>query len=277
MQIEIRALTFGGFYGGAWDQGQNEYDAAQLCEDLDIVQLKDEWGFGPDYRNEVAKIYAEEYVDMCNKILDVGFKFISQSVESPREYNFATDKIFIQVEVGDYTALVNKLIKLSDTPEYRTKLGEIIRENHTSCSGFWSWMSNDIEKWFTLMYDSDNEHYVSYFIAYLMEVMVPDMVENFDCNIFSYVSESTDLHCLRPETEEAKEEYELLQENREAYEAFVTGSGAGELDGYCPNHGAWEIYKEGYQDFLKEYNLEQKRKAQLAALPVIPGLIDDDE
>lgn len=277
MEIEIRALTFGGFYGGLWDQGENEYNAAQLEEDLDVIQLKDEWGFGVEYRDKVAELYAQKYVDMCNKILDVDFKVIRQCISSPKEYNFETDKIFITVEVGDYEALVDKLIKLANDPKYRAELGNIIHDEHTSCSGFWSLMSNDIEEWFAFMYDPDYDYYTSFFMAYLMFLIDPEAYDGLDNQIYYYVSESTDLHCIRPETTEAEEEYELLQNNRDAYEAFVNGPGEGFFDGYCANSEDWAEYKTDFRYFLEEYNLEQKRKAALAAHPVIPGLFGNDE
>lgn len=272
MQIEIRALTFGGFYGGIWDQGENEYNAAQIEEDLEVIQLKDEWGFGSDYRDRVAEIYSQEYVDMLNEILDVDFKVISQRISSPREYNFETDKIFITVEVGDYEALVDKLIKLANNPEYRAELGNIIHDNHTSCSGFWSWMSNDIEKWFMFMYDPDNAHYTSFFMAYLMGVMNPEWYKSLDGDVYCYVCESTDLHQLMPETEEAKEEYALYLNTPEAYQAFVENSEIPFFSGYCPSKEDWLEYKTDFRYFLEEYNLEKKRKDALANHPVIPGL-----
>lgn len=256
MKFEIRALTFGGFYGGLWDQGENEYNEAQLDEALDIVQLTDEWGFGPNYRNEVAEIYAQDYVDMCNEILDVDLKRVSQRISSPREYNFETDKIFIEVEIDDYTKFIDKLIKFSDNPEYRAKLGNMIRERHTSCSGLWSWMSNDIEKWFMFMYDPDNSHYTSFFMAYLMEVIDPLTYEDLDYQVYSYVSESTGLHVVLPETPEAREEYELFQQYPEAYAAFVEGDGAGYFNGYCPKTEAWEEYKTLFHNFLEEYKTQ---------------------
>lgn len=258
MKFEIRALTFGGFYGGFWDQGENEYNEAQIDENLDIVQLTDEWGFGPNYRSEVAEIYAHNYVDMCNEILDVDLKRVSQSVVSPREYNFETDKIFIEVEVDDYTQFIDKLIKLADNPEYRAKLGNMIHERHTSCEGFWSWMSNDIEKWFMFMYDPDNSHYTSFFMAYLMEVMDPEMYEDLDYSVYAYVSESTGLHMLEPETEEAREEYELFQKYPEAYTAFVEGPGKDQMNSYCPSAEDWDEYKDQFNKFLQEYNTKQQ-------------------
>lgn len=274
MQIEIQALTFGGFYGGRWDQGEDEYREAQCTEALEVVQLKDEWGFGSDYRTEVAKIYAEYYVDMINDIFDVDFRIVNQSISSPKEYNFATDKIYIQVEVGDYEQLIDKLIKIASNPKYRSELGKMIHEYHTSRSGFWSWMSNDIEEWFGLMYDPDNSHYTSYFIAYLMSLINPEKCDSLDNDIYCYVYELSGLQTLVPETDEAKDEYDLYIANPEAYTAFTEGPGAGEFNGYCPCHAAWEIYKDKYLDFLKEFTFEQKYKAALAAHPTIPGLIE---
>ncbi len=272
MQIEIRALTFGGFYGGQWDQGENEYDAAQWEDAMDVIQLKDEWGFGPNYRKEVAEIYAKRYIDMVNEILGVDFKIISQEISSPREYNFETDKIFIKVEVGDYEALVDRLIKLGSNSKYRAELGKIIYDNHTSCDGFWSWMSNDIEEWFVFMYDPDEAHYTSFFIAYLMSVMDPEMYDNLDDNICAYIWESTDLHIIRPETDEANEEYNLYLKHPEAYAAFVEGPGTDRLHGFCPSHEEWIKYKADFESFLAKYTFEKKRKEAIINYPVIPGL-----
>lgn len=270
MQIEIRALTFGGFYGGLWDQGEDEYRAAQYEKALEVIQLKDDWGFGPGYRSEVATIYAEYYINMVNEILDVDFKIVDQKIESPREYNFTTDKIFINVEVGDYEVLIDKLIKLASKPEYRADMSKIIHDNHTDRSGFWSWMSNDIEQWFGLMYDQDNDHYTSYFMAYLMSLMNPEMYYGLDDSIYSYINECTGLQIIEPETDMAKQEYEMYLGNPEAYAAFVEREGG---IGLYPDDEEWLEYKTDFRYFLEEYNLEQKRKEALANHPVIPGLL----
>lgn len=88
-----------------------------------------------------------------------------------REYNFSTDEIYATIEIGDYDALIKRISDLASDPKYRTELADIIHRNHTSRSGFWSWMSNDIEEWFGLIVDPDNNHYVSYMIGYLMQLI----------------------------------------------------------------------------------------------------------
>lgn len=269
MQIEIRALTFGGFYGGRWDQGEDEYRDSQCVEALEVCLLKDDWGYGPDYRNEVAKIYAEHYIDMVNEVLDVDFKIVGQEIDSPREYNFTNDKIFIMVEIDDYDALVDKLIKLASKPEYRTELAKIIHDEHTSYDGFWSWMSNDIEEWFGLMCNPDHADYTSYFIAYLVSLVNPQMYYNLDNDVYCYVNESSDLQIVRPETDKAKEEYEMYLEHPKAYAAFVEQN---DLPSLYPDEKEWAEYKTDFRYFLEEYNLEKKRKEALANHPVIPGL-----
>ena len=37
----------------------------------------------------------------------------------------------------------------------------------------------------------------------------------------------------------------------------------------------WDDYKESFMEYLETYEEEQKRKAALAAQPVIPGLLEE--
>jgi len=288
MKIELEALGFTGFYQGYWEQSENEYDEIQQMkyddyEDIEFLQFIDDWGFGPDYRDKIAKLFAEFYIDLLNDTLDLNLKLVAQSISSPREYNFTTDRIFCNVEIGDYDELVNKLIKLANAPENRDDMVETIRRNHSSCSGFISFMSNDLEEWCDdFLRDPDNG-YLSYFIGYLANVINAGCLRDNNELVYSCVIESTDYHLVQPETDEAKEEWELYLEYRDIYISFLKEY---RQDHINPNKYDWpednkyrydldwDEFKEAFSEHIEEYKKEQQRKAALAAEPVIPGLFD---
>ena len=73
MTLELEALGFTGFYQGIWDQGENEYRETRDMkygdyDDIEDLQLLDDWGFSPDYRDNIAKLYAETYIEHINDL-----------------------------------------------------------------------------------------------------------------------------------------------------------------------------------------------------------------
>lgn len=211
MRCDFEVPSFTGFYQGIWDQSENEYNEIQMRKyddnGFEHLNFLDDWGFGPDYRDKIAKLFAEEYVDIMKRYLGIDIELVGYDIDSPKEYNFRTDRIFTIVDVSDYDTLVEKLCSLASNPIYRTKIAQTIKNEHTSCDGFWSWMSNDIEEWFGLMVNPDNSHYTSYFIGYLLDAICPAEIENLNEAIYSYVSESTDYHCVEPEEDDVEEYY----------------------------------------------------------------------
>lgn len=284
MRLNLEVPSFTGFYQGIWDQSENEWIEVHEMkygdyEDFESLNLIDYWGFGSDYRDNVAKLFAKNYAEIIKNCLAVPMEYVGCYVDSPKEYNFRTDRIYATFEVPDYDALVKRLNELGSLPEYRTELAAIIKKYHTSCSGFISFMSNDIEDWFGLMYDPSNDHYTSYFIGYLLSLMAPEEIEGLNESVYEYVLENTDYHCVEPETDDAKEEWELYLQYRDIYTEFARSN---PMRYENPDKGKWppyivldwDDYKEQFLDYVKKYEQEQKRKAALAAMPVIPGLFD---
>lgn len=284
MRLDLEVPSFTGFYQGIWDQGENEWTEIHEMkygeyEDFENLNLIDYWGFGSDYRDNVAKLFADDYAEIIKNCLGVSMEYVGCYVSSPREYNFTTDRIYATFEVPDYDALVKRLTELGSLPEYRTELAALIKKYHTSCDGFISFMSNDIEDWFGLMCDPDDDRYVSYFVGYLLSLMAPEEVEGLNESVYEYVLENTDYHCVEPETEEAKEEWELYLQYREVYTEYAQSHPMryeNPIKNQWPYYIVidWEDYKEQFLDYAKTYEQEQKRKAALAAMPVIPGLFD---
>ena len=120
--IDIEVLGFTGFYQGIWDQGENEWREIHEMkygehEDFESLHMIEDWGFPENYREEVGKLFATEYVDQINALLGLDIKLIKSCVSSPREYNFSTDEIYATIEIGDYDAADGEEIALTtDTP-----------------------------------------------------------------------------------------------------------------------------------------------------------------
>lgn len=284
MRLNLEVPSFTGFYQGIWDQSENEWIEVHEMkygdyEDFESLNLIDDWGFGSDYRDNVAKLFAKNYAEIIKNCLAVPMEYVGCYVDSPKEYNFRTDRIYATFEVPDYNALVKRLNELGSLLEYRTELAALIKKHHTSCDGFISFMSNDIEDWFGLMYDPSNDHYTSYFIGYLLSLMAPEEIEGLNESVYEYVLENTDYHCVEPETDDAKEEWELYLQYRDIYTEFASSN---PMRYENPDKGKWppyivldwDDYKEQFLDYIKKHEQEQKRKAALAAMPVIPGLFD---
>lgn len=274
MQIEIEALGFSGFYGGIWDQGDNEWDKILDCKYSKLKYI-DDWGFAKNYREEVAAIYAERYIEMLNKTLGLGLKLRNQSVDSPREYNFRTDRIYCLVEIEDYDALTARLRSLCSAPIARVRIAEVIKQNHTSYSGFWSWMSNDFEEWMGLIEDPDNAHYVSYLIGYLMEIMSLECLEELNYDVFNYVCEFTDLHQLQPRSANAKDEWSVYEKFGDIYLDY-----AEDTPDQTPDRSGgmrrieWEDYKEAFLKYGEPLLKERKQREWIEKNhPKIPGLV----
>lgn len=137
--MEIR-IPFMGFYQSRLDW---EFDRAfeQMFQDSNGCNINSElhnraWNmvdFSFAYR-DAAKDWAEWFIFELK--LD-GAKFVT--VESPREYNFETDRVFIDVPESE----VQRIYAETD----RVILDRIAAELFTSRSGFISFYDSDVNQW----------------------------------------------------------------------------------------------------------------------------------
>lgn len=141
-------IPFAGFYN-SWYSA--ELDAVQ--ERFVEYEVEKNPGLNPDIPNEAlwhcadyGKAYdhiARAYVDQFNQHLideyelDLDLKF--ESMQSPREYNFQTDRIFCEISEEN----VRKLREAVSDPALR----QAIRERFTSRSGFISSYPNHLNAW----------------------------------------------------------------------------------------------------------------------------------
>ena len=141
-------IPFAGFYNSKYS---GELDAVQ--ERFVEYEVEKNPGLNPDIPNEAlwhcadyGKAYdhiARAYVDQFNQHLideyelDLDLKF--ESMQSPREYNFQTDRIFCEISEEN----VRKLREAVSDPALR----QAIRERFTSRSGFISSYPNHLNAW----------------------------------------------------------------------------------------------------------------------------------
>lgn len=118
-------------------------------------------------------------MDSCDIIHDVTF----QSTQSPKYYNFSTDSINCEIEYDE-----NKLKEYieNNMSEFR----EYIESTYTSCDGFSSSYSNDVNDW--LDYSDLSGHELGSFLQFMFINEDDDAVINlyYESNVMEAASNS---------------------------------------------------------------------------------------
>jgi hypothetical protein len=107
----------------------------------DPQDLADAIYWAADYSAAYLDV-AREYVDSWSRHMRdaAGLNFGTfESMESPREYNFTTDRVFLTVPLSTLQAILDRVP--------RDMLRDCIREQFTSRAGFCSFYSNDLDNW----------------------------------------------------------------------------------------------------------------------------------
>ena len=96
-----------------------------------------------NFYNEICKDYTSFYIDKLNeRIKDFTLKATYKCFISPKEYNFETDRVFIEIEENHCIDFIKYIIK-----NYKKELDNKIKERFTSRSGFISFYENNLESW----------------------------------------------------------------------------------------------------------------------------------
>ena len=146
-------IPFDGFYESFISDDIDHQIGQQIEWDTDIYDLnEDEQQVLEDsylsvnrkyFYNQIAEDYTNFYIDALNERLK-GFTLNAkfQLLTSPREYNFETDRIFIEIEENHAIDFIKYIIK-----NYKKELENKIKERFTSRSGFWSHYKNGLDLW----------------------------------------------------------------------------------------------------------------------------------
>jgi hypothetical protein len=194
-----RVLDFPGFYESILSDGLDHAENMMVEGLIENYELPDEpspYEACMDASTYATgfKLIARANVDWLNHVLDgTGIVLAYESMESPREYNFSTDALY--VTVND----IELLASLTDPAEFEAA----IKEHFTSRSGFHSFYSNDIEVWRAKPFTEwDHNELGTLLTTYLRQVaedkgldqndMLEWMSEDFD----NAVDEQTDFTLL---------------------------------------------------------------------------------
>ena len=152
-------IPFDGFYESFISDDIEHQIGQQIEWDSDLYDLNEDeqqilWNSYLSvnrlyFYNQIAKDYTNFYIDNLNAKLnyaypDHGFtlKATYKCFESPKEYNFTTDRIFIEIEENHAIDFIKYLIK-----NYKKELENKIEERFTSRSGFSSFYKNSLDLW----------------------------------------------------------------------------------------------------------------------------------
>ena len=146
-------IPLDGFYESFIDADIDHQIGHQIEWDTDIYNLNEDeqqilWdnylSINRSYfYNQIAEDYTNFYIDALNERLE-GFtlKATYKSFESPREYNFETDRIFIEIEENHCIEFIEHIVK-----NYKKELEKRIEDRFRSRSGFISFYKNSIDLW----------------------------------------------------------------------------------------------------------------------------------
>ncbi len=146
-------IPFCGFYCSFIDADIEHQIGQQIEWDSDIYDLNEDeqqilWDSYLSvnrsyFYNQIAEDYTNFYIDALNDRLE-GFTLNAKFnlLTSPREYNFETDRIFIDIERDHAIDFIKYIIK-----NYKKELQKKIKERFTSRDGFWSHYKNELDLW----------------------------------------------------------------------------------------------------------------------------------
>ena len=146
-------IPFNGFYESFISDDIDHQIGQQIEWDTDIYDLNEDeqqilWdsylSINRSYfYNQIAEDYTNFYIEILNRRLK-GFTLKAKFnlITSPREYNFETDRIFIEIEENHAIDFIKYIIK-----NYKKELEKKIEDRFTSRDGFYSFYKNSIDLW----------------------------------------------------------------------------------------------------------------------------------
>lgn len=122
---------------------------------------------------DLNKIYIEEFLETFNEYTELKIELKYKTMESPKEYNFETDRLFCNISEQHIKELYEHA---AGNP---LLLNEAITERFTSCSGFISSYSNVMQEWLQKpVADYDHNELATLLIASIKQEVSEDDFNN---------------------------------------------------------------------------------------------------
>jgi len=144
MNNEIREveIPFPGFYESALSEMVDREIENLFSLDGEEGQVPPEFYNMIPYKLiyvKVAQLYVEAMEAWIQNEVAASVSMKYKAMESPREYNFSTDRVFVEMSFKDITTLLRCT--------GWENVAEVARSRFTSCSGFISFYDPDIREW----------------------------------------------------------------------------------------------------------------------------------
>lgn len=136
----VENIAFWNYLSEKGIQEDAEHERLDIPDDLTESEQADFWdNYYPEHVDEIRKETATAYIDALAG--ELGIKLTFESIDSPRQYNYTTDRLFCDADEAELLHLYNRTDK--------EILAEVIKERHTSGPGFDSFYDNEItaESW----------------------------------------------------------------------------------------------------------------------------------
>jgi hypothetical protein len=162
---ETYCPLFPGFYGSVFEYDRESEDIEYYNEENGTNLSYDDFNWGyKDYEKRVSIAFVNKLECELKQFLDIAISF--QEVVSPKEYNFKNDSINVRVKLD-----LKELIRLIE--ERKEFASQYFKYTYTSCSGFISFHSNDIEDWLNIKYINEKpEHRIGALLDCLCSIEI---------------------------------------------------------------------------------------------------------
>jgi hypothetical protein len=188
-------IPFAGFYESVHDQqldsaqerdaeyfaskDNEDYPNAVGMEESDLNEILFEMADWSKAHEKYARSYVDNFAGFVQQETGMNLALEFEKLDSPREYNFGTDRIFAYIPVS-----VLETLKAAVSPG---NLAEVIKERHESHSGFASFYTTNIEEWNAKpLADWDHNELETLLIAWMRQEIAPDADEAINDKAIDY-------------------------------------------------------------------------------------------
>lgn len=165
----IDMVSFEGFYQTIWDSA---FEISDYEFQNEVVEDKDFIFDNDSYQKAICEAYTQQWERWLQQYICQDIKLSFVGVQHPLAYNFSTDTI--QAKIG-LTSEAKEAI-IAKVRNHREKIATWIEKNHSSCDGFWSFLSDDIKDWnraALFNHTSDRqEAYLAYMLYYIVKAEI---------------------------------------------------------------------------------------------------------
>lgn len=154
-KIKTWCPLFPGFYNTIFEYDRESDDIDYYNQENGTNYQYEDFNFDyKDYEQRVGKAFIDKLEqELKYYIPDIKINF--EAINSPKEYNFRNDSIYIELEINIET-LIALIISDNEKMEFAK---QYFIDNYTSHPGFISFHSNKISDWLNINYINEEPDY----------------------------------------------------------------------------------------------------------------------